>query len=1025
MKIALLHLSDIHVSDRKCISNEHIKKIAATLHSERNIDRVFILISGDIAFSGKIHEYVAAKKLIGNLISEIKKILHWNSNNKIDVICVPGNHDMDHSNSCTSIANLQNMYDNNSYSDHLEDEYKKLHGYNNLASFNNCNFNGVGIRLFDLGGYSLQVILFNSALFSLESDEDKGLHYISDKELKKLNDVTEADFSIAMMHHSPDFLIDSQKETIEKFIFSKCNAFYYGHEHHSESKDVIYEGESSTLFELCGSLSNRGDWTKSSFYLNILDTATKEYIQKKYSWDNKSSIYQGANSTKKPIEIKRCSMFKIDECFSKELFTDDKNPISKKFTDYFVFPRLKIVNFKDNNTEEILDFEHFNKELMEKKTMRITGFSSSGKTTLLKYCFIEYSSKFDVIFCDAENIKGKNFSQIIKMNFQKNYGSDNSSYDQFTQHPKTQKMIIIDNIDCIRDDSFDLFLKFINEEFEYSIFSNKSWIDCEIKNRIEGYFDISENSTRYELTPFYTDKRTELIQNITKILCDDKLEAQKTAYLLLDCINKQKRFVSLDPDFLICYAKYYCKNVGGVHSSDSSVFSKVFEANITNILSSVATGQCNVEKMFTILAKIAYVVHSNSLYPIPASKIHEIIEEYNKDYGSTINSTSFITKMENCRMLYFDENGYRFKNRNTLAYFIAYEILTIFGDDEDTEKVKTDISVIMKNACFGINSDILMFITYMTKSVKLFLFVLDNALKYTEGWEEFSFEKTLPPLLTYQAHDKISIASENDRIQASQSELQKEKDLAENGVLEKVDIYNYSEEDAEDPGNQIVRAAALLMVISKFLPSFEHNLKLEQKKRVIDIIYQLPNKVFLKWASIANGEIDELVKFIYEHNQQYSHKKISIEQILSGIKFTSISFLLDLYNIAVTYSAKENTYEVLTSQFKYNTLISYKFEHAMMTEECGTESQLISELIKLANDVNNDAAKTCLRLIANHCIIHRKELSREKQDIIKSKIFTSKPTKRFNKKNRQFIPNNNSTKNSAILIDRAKNIKKK
>lgn len=976
MKIALLHLSDIHLNNRKCINNENIKRIAVTLYSERKVDRVLILISGDIAFSGSSYEYTAAKYLIGTLISEIKKIFQWKSKNKIVVICVPGNHDMNHSKNCSSNNNLQNIYNNNSYSDHLDNEYSKLHEYNNLARFNNCYFKGVRIRQFDFDGYSLQVVLFNSALFSLEFDEDKGLHYISPDELNKLSNVTEADFTIAMMHHSPDFLIDTQKQIIEKFICSKCNAFYYGHEHHSESKEVMYEGESSTIFELCGSLSNRGDWSKSSFYLNFLDTATEEYIQKKYNWDSQSSIYKCTYSTTKSIEIKRCTMFKLDERFSKDLYSDDKNPISQKFTDYFVFPRLKIVNFKDNNTEEILDFENFNKELMEKKTMRITGSSSSGKTALLKYCFIRYSSKFDVIFCDAEYIKGTNFSQIIKMNFQNNYGSDNPSYEQFTQHPKTQKMIIIDNIDCIREDSFDLFLRFINEEFEYSIFSTKSWIDCEIKNRIEGYFDITGNSSRYELTPFYTDKRKKLIQKVTEILCEDKLEADNTANFLLTCINKQKRFVSLDPDFLICYAKYYCKNVGGVHNSDSSVFSKVFEANITSILNTVATGQCNVDKMFTILSKIAYSVHSNSLYPIPASKIHEIIEEYNEVYGSTINSPAFITKMENCRMLYFDGNWFRFKNRNTLAYFIAYEILTIFGDDEDSEKVKTDISAIMKNACFGINSDILMFITYMTKSVKLFMFVLDNALKYTEGWEEFSFENTLPPIFTYQAHDKISIASENDRIQASQSELQEEKDLAENGVLEKVDIYNYSEEAAEDPGNQIVRAAALLMVISKFLPSFEHNLKLEQKKRVINIIYQLPNKIFLKWASIVNGEIDELVKFIYENNKQYSHKKISIEQILSGIKFTSISFLLDLYNIAVTYSTKENTYEVLTSQFDYNTHASYKFEHAMMTEECGTETQLLSELTKLANAENNDAAKTCLRLIANHCIIHRKELSR-------------------------------------------------
>ena len=1025
MRIALFHLSDIHVKDRKCFDNDHIVKIASTLNSEKDISHVFILISGDISFSGTEAEYAVAKDIIGKLIHDIRQNMHWGKERKINVICVPGNHDINHSQGSLSSTQLQTMYDKNCYSDFLISENQKLREYNTFANFNRCDINGIRICRFDLNGFIFQSILLNSAIFSLRKEEDKGLHYISEEELKKLDTVTEADFSIAMMHHSTDFLIDTQKEKIDRFIFSKCNAFYYGHEHHSESKDVKYEDESSSILELCGSLCNNGDWSHSSFYLNVIDTTSAEYSQKKYCWINDDLIYKCVYDTTKHIESKRCSMFKMDTSFSKELFSDDKNPISQKFTDYFVFPRIKIINFKDNNTEEILDLAHFDKELMEKKTMRITGPSSSGKTALLKYCFLTYSSKFAVVFCDAENITGKNFSQIIKMNFQRNYGNESAAYDRFSQCPKSQKMVIIDNIDCIKEESFEHFLKFIKENFEYCIFSTKNWIDCEIKNRVESYFDISNNATRYELTPFYADKRTELINILTEILCDDKLEAKNISQLLLNCISKQKRFVSLDPDFLICYAKYYCKNIGSVHSADSSIFSKVFEANITNILSPVATGTCNVDKMFTILSKIAYSIHSHSLYPIPSSKIQGIVDDYNKEYGCNINCITFISKMEECKMLYSDGNGYRFKNRNTLAYFIAYEILTIYGDGEETENVQADITKIIKNSCFGINSDILMFISYMTKSVRLFLFVLNNALKYTEEWDEFVFEKPLPQILSYQAPHRISIASEHDIKQAKESELQEEKELVQNDILEKVDIYNYSEKDAEEPGNQIVRAAALLMVISKFLPSFEHNLKLEQKNRIINTIYRLPNMIFLKWAALANEEIDELVKFIYEHSLQYSHKKLSGEQISAGIQFTSFSFLLDLYNIAVSYSAKENTYEVLTNNFDYTTYISYKLEHVMMTEECGTESQLLNELVDLANEKQCGAENTCLRLIANHCIVHRKGLSREKQEVIKSKIFTSRPLKRFNKKRNHLIPSNNSTRNSAILIDRAKNQKKK
>ena len=82
MKIALLHLSDIHLNNRKCINNENIKRIAVTLYSERKVDRVLILISGDIAFSGSSYEYNAAK--LEHWFLKLKRF--FNGNQKIKLL---------------------------------------------------------------------------------------------------------------------------------------------------------------------------------------------------------------------------------------------------------------------------------------------------------------------------------------------------------------------------------------------------------------------------------------------------------------------------------------------------------------------------------------------------------------------------------------------------------------------------------------------------------------------------------------------------------------------------------------------------------------------------------------------------------------------------------------------------------------------------------------------------------------------------------------------------------------------------
>lgn len=59
MRILFLHLSDIHFEKKDDVIEKHITEIASALSpaSIGTIDKIFMLITGDIGFSGKTEQY--------------------------------------------------------------------------------------------------------------------------------------------------------------------------------------------------------------------------------------------------------------------------------------------------------------------------------------------------------------------------------------------------------------------------------------------------------------------------------------------------------------------------------------------------------------------------------------------------------------------------------------------------------------------------------------------------------------------------------------------------------------------------------------------------------------------------------------------------------------------------------------------------------------------------------------------------------------------------------------------------------
>lgn len=993
MKILFLHLSDLHINTNNAYSEFHLKKLVDTLRVGGHFDKMVCIISGDIAQSGDKHQYNIARSSIIKIFRLMKEEKVYNTH--VDIICVPGNHDIHFEETPRTSEDLNNIFKNFSYSKYIDEELSKQENFLKFANKYHCFENK---RLFDrkilnYDGYKIEVNMINSAVFSLRNDEDKGMHYINQSDINCLNTPTNANFVISVMHHSPDWFIDTQKNQLEDALLCKSSLVFMGHEHTGKTKTSSFNKQASTYIHTGGALCYDSDWSTSEFEYGLFNTETNEYKAYIFKWNDVEKQYEIKDKTETTLPDKPSveKTISVTKDYINSLNQDSHTFFSDNPMDYFVFPRLECENYGDSNVGEYTTSEDFIKEINDQKKVLIIGSNSSGKTFLLKHLFFTFiQQRKCVLFCDINTIKNKDSSKIIKTNFEDIYGDSYSDYIRFKQLPPENKVLIIDDIDLINQKDFEKYITGISDEFGLMIFASKNIIDLDMLDRMKTALKLEGNFNKYYIKPFFADKRKELINKLVTLFSkkDSSVDIESTVDTLYESIRLQKRFINLEPEFIINFVEYYCNNIGSTINSDSSVFSKVFESNITNLLNEHKTSSISVDKLYRLLSMLAHYIHFNKAYPISEEEIFEIVKKYN-DEDDVIRPYEFLNIITNSKIIIFDGKGYKFNNRNHLAYFTAREVNFLYNSTNN----ETYLKYLLKYACFGINADILMFITYITDNPRILQLMLDMTNHFTDKWDEFDFDKNLPNFLKLTQYQKTSLPETTNSKAIETKEVENEKQIEKK--LQTIDIYDYNEEESEEIFNQIIRSLSLLTVVSKCLPSFEHIMSKQMKADFVNMIYHLPNKIYNAWATETDKCYDELIDYLVEQNQADYHNQISLDKndIIKKFQKAAISLLLDIYNIAAIYSTKENSLRLLY-KFDSENQPTHEIEKLMILEKSKNAESFVEKAVSLSKTYDDILPRVMIDYIAKHAVIYMKTLDYKKREQLSSEFFNSEKEKR-------------------------------
>ena len=865
MSIAIVHLSDIHLSQNNNIAVLKKSEIANTIcNNVKECDHTFIITSGDIAFSGKNDEYDLAIEFYGELEKKLKE-----SQICFDFLFVPGNHDCNFEGDL-SVRNL--------ILDGLNNDETKLNDsvLNHLAAtqFNFSNFNSsvctmepifdnniVKIYASKIKEQSYNFFMFNTSLFS-KKREDIGVMKLPYEFSKAITDkitVAPDDINIIAMHHPFHWNDNDTYKDIKNYIESMANYLFLGHEHVYDSNyKRTKDGRNVNTFE--GRLfSNKN--ILDGFGLIKIDN--NNVTKKVFSWitecfeEIENSSYQVENS-KNGVHLSDKMMHFIDKM---ELIPniEDKTTLS----DLFVSPLI----FKYANEDEKfkIDTDEILKGTFDKKYIIIRADDKYGKTSLLKMIMkARYQQGKYPVFIDGKELiysKIKDCS-ILAKKFEEQY--ENKSAGFYNSLDRNKKIVLIDDMDGnLRQSDFLPFLMNLSDLVDEIFVTVSSEFSDMLTWKNKQGTQFNTKFERWELVKWNNSKKLDLFQKWFSFN-NMEMDVQRIEKLenSLD-IPFQKGIMPVTP-FYILSALYLEKNgisLSGI--SPESMCAEFYRAIITLSLLKVGVNNQKINQCFNYIEYIAYAIFNSDIKEISPDGLKNIHDDYiRKKNISTIPistekliEANILTKFSDSFKFSFDYMYYFF-----VAKYFSENLFNNYNANE-TKILQSKIEKLFTTLYERDAANIVVFMSYHMKSP----FIIECIKAKADDLIKFFNLKTDPALNAWE--DVGFVDSLIDKVPEIMLPTKKEMELKK----EEIELRDKKELEIKKANNNydeieknIIEALKISEIIGCLLKNHVVDLDRTPKMELCKKAYLLHRSITHAYISILKREKDIVLSYIEE-----------------------------------------------------------------------------------------------------------------------------------------------------------------
>jgi Mg2+ and Co2+ transporter CorA len=786
------------------------------------------------------------------------------------------------------------------------------------------------------------------------------------------------------MHHSPEWFHWKSKKAIDSVLRKHTDIIFQGHEH-----DIRGIQTEDFLISKGGEFS--GEFThESSFSILVFNTEDSELQEYEYVWDVDNTIFHRKRNGKYTLRQKNHD-FSPTPSFLKAFFEDDQK-LSSNILDYFVFPKLYRTKTRRNEVINLITEDTIWEKLEERKIINITGKSGYGKTFLLKYLY-EKSLKKNLIplFLERGSFRKSNADKLIKNLFSDQYGDDDILFESYAQTDNSRKILFIDDLDLI-----NLKSKLIEEmgtKVGFIVYSSQNVLELDVDAAAREEIFESERHYDLRIEEFYKEKRSELVEKIYSIKPNDDPSILPYLKGILDHLAERRHgLFELSPENIVQYIKFFMGNSAADDRKGEAVFNVVFETNLRNALIAQC-GEKSIDYCLLVLEEISSLIHHRKNERIDYSSIVRLVEELNENRGLYIDTQKMLDSILKSNVLAKTDvnNVYVFANRNYLAYFIAKKLNRLI---EKNGLGIPELQYVFTNICFGINDNILLFLSFLRDNTGFALSLCDLLDSLVKDEPELNFDISNVRFIKRQRDTKSEMPSSQEKkeIEQRSDDAERYDRQNESDLIQYKSVYDYNEEDVNKHQYRIVRAIKYLEVISKSLISHFVNLELPEKRRIVDLMYTAPNKILYALFKPFDDRYDEIINEIKRlvddiNDEDIQLTKSEIEEIFND---SAAAICLSLYDNISFYGTNSETLRLLN---EYSMVISnHRIENLIMEEIGGGSVSFVDKAIKLMEKEDDRFIMNLIRRIVRKHII-TKNIDYSIRDRIADKIFPNTPKK--------------------------------
>jgi predicted MPP superfamily phosphohydrolase len=970
MKILIIHLSDIHLSDSTKRLNDRASKIVdAVKNIETEIGQVIFAITGDVAFSGKESEY----EIAANFLDELRNQAKIKICSDIKFVIVPGNHD------CQFTEGNEDA--RNELIETIRSKEFKISGKsiidiclkNQQNFFANCfdfycdiplsNFDKLFYQfVIEKNEFKVSFNCINSAWISVLKENDQyGKMGFPSEYLKGNQD---SNITISLFHHPYNWFSQNNYKEVKKYLVENSDIILTGHEHEPNQAGYLnYKGKKNIDFIEGGVLNNSSSENESSFNAIFIDTNNNNH--KIYQLDYTGELYTNEAITEDWISNNHHktppSKFGLNE-YQKKWLSDPGATIYYQYDDesltldeIFVFPELKDTFSDEENIK--LDDKTSSEELLkvDEKQNRyfIVGSEFIGKTILLKKLFVEFfNAGFIPVYIEGKQVKETSPDSFRKLLLECiNNQYDNEDVEALEQLDKSKLYILIDNFhQCglpLKYKARFLESNFIEKEgkqiypniiicgndfmqFEELIYKDDQFVNPLIYFKSYRLLPLGV-SMRYKLIEkWYRNKRrnldeTELIQKIEQ------------AERLIDT-NLGNNFIPKFPLFILVHLHQI--DLERQTELKTSSYGYYYEYLIVTAISRKDTELLD--------SYMTYLTHfANFLF---TEKSHEITEdEFERFDREVFRSKRRIAKDFKSILKFLKSIGiieeknhlYRIKHNFIYYYFLARYL----RDTLSTEETKDIIRALVLKLYKDENSNILIFLTHLSKDN----FILETIINCSRTI--FQDVKPLEINSDCNAIDSLietlpKLIVENEDIKKNREEHRKQ--LGKSESLPELPDYNTSNEENEDDENlgkvllnNLRLSIKALQILGQIGKNYHGSLTITQLHDVIEEAYLLGLRTVNSFITFLENNTDAVVSLISDRlSEILKEKNIDIEEDRKTEMAKRLTFSLCLMVIgnfikrisfAVGTDKLHETFNEILEKYDWNSVklidISIKLDH--------------------------------------------------------------------------------------------------